>query len=170
MYLVEMVREVVVGVLKGSRRRSDASFNLVGCRSYKDSQKWWHHGEVQGESLWPPRILGWGQTDGHGCQKYWNVLVFIFKNLQFSKQLLWILNRSDLKPLPEDVFSGWKERSGEGKSLHFTPFSSTFQYNIQHDLNVFPIKTLGKFWSVTATEGQITTHLFHQIKILAFRV
>lgn len=59
---------------------------------------------------------------------------------------------------------GGRKGVEEGKSLHFIPFSSTFQYNIQHDLNVFPIKTLGKFGSVTATEGQITAHLFHQIK------
>lgn len=53
-----------------------------------------------------------------------------FHESTLCKQLLWILNRSDLKPQPEDEFEGWKERSGEGKSLHFTPFSGIFQYNI----------------------------------------
>lgn len=99
-----------------------------------------------------------------------NYLVFVFKNLQLSKQLLWILNRSDLKAQPQDESEGGQERSE--KENHFTLHLFPAYFNITYDLNVFPIKTLGKFWSVTATatEGQKITQLFHQIKILAFRV
>lgn len=80
------------------------------------------------------------------------------------------MNRTDLKSQPQDESEG--ERNGMEKENHFTLHLFPTYFNITYDLNVFPIKTLGKFWSVTATatEGQIITHLFHQIKILAFRV
>lgn len=57
------------------------------------------------------------------------------------------------------------ERKGVEKENHFTLHLFPAYFNITFNLNVFPIKTLGKFWSVKATarEG-------HQIKILTFRM